>query len=289
MTIFIQLLIELGLLFEARPPFSSSLSLFGGRTPVLLTGKWAPLSLHLSLSLSISLSVFSPQTLQKMHFSILEVSTWASCPTQLHITANREVAAGLVGMQASRLRDVITQAPRDQERFHLAFPVRSESIETDPLVLQKETSSAYVPDLKQGPNLETVLEGELHSLCHWLFLLEDVVSSEHQILGKSSLPLWPRTGSLESSAQWPIPFPVGRNTCALRLPKPSSFCHPLWLQKAPLFSLFFQSSHRTQVRVRSVPFGGSQSLIFALFGAISKVPLCFSQVLHLILSLYGPS
>lgn len=54
---FIQLLIELGLLFEARPPLSSSLSLFGGRIPVLLTGKWDPLSLHLSVCLHLSVSL----------------------------------------------------------------------------------------------------------------------------------------------------------------------------------------------------------------------------------------
>lgn len=84
---------------------------------------------------------------------------------------------------------VITQAPRDQERFHLAFPVGSEFTETDSLVLQKETPSASVPDLKQGPDLETALGGDPHSLCHWLFPPEDAVSSEHQIAGESSLPL----------------------------------------------------------------------------------------------------
>ena len=44
-------------LFEVRPHFSSILSLFGSRIPVMLTGKWAPLSCHLSLSLSLSLSL----------------------------------------------------------------------------------------------------------------------------------------------------------------------------------------------------------------------------------------
>ena len=156
-------------LFEFRPHFSSILSLFGSRILVMLTGKWAPLSCHLSLSLSLSpsLSLCLSSALKhcrKCNFSILEVSTWASCPTQLDVTANLEVAAGLVVMQASCL-----WWTRDQERFHLVFPVQYESTESDPLMLQKETPSTSVPDLKQGPNLETVLGGDLRSLCRWFF------------------------------------------------------------------------------------------------------------------------